>query len=316
MVLVPSHDVSSAHPWGTTTRGLISASRYLIIILVDRHAQHERIDRPSYRRTNAMLDRIEEYSTAVRSCRTMTHLFISAKLTPHFLARPIEIEGCCFLAVTMAQRRSVSNHSSSSSMSQAAPATDDGLAELLAPDGYYTYLEIPRESSSSPTDHSSPADPLTAVSIDKDLVKKNYRRLSRKHHPDRPNGSADTFRILHRAHKVLLDDKLRQQYDLLGIDLDEDEHDDNDHHEQDETTNTSNDNQTDNETDAEGKTDKPDGKKKQPKETPTILQELATTVMAAIMQVMVRTGELYSSGICRRFCKEASLTPCRLFFVP
>lgn len=43
-----------------------------------------------------------------------------------------------------------------------------------------------------------------------------------KHHPDRNGGDAETFRILNRAQLVLTTPKLRQQYDILGIDLDDD----------------------------------------------------------------------------------------------
>ena len=99
-----------------------------------------------------------------------------------------------------------------------------------------------------------------------------------------------------------MDDKLRQQYDLLGIDLDEDEVEtNNDHHHDDDGDEHDQQDDADNETNG-GKTDKkPDAKKtKKPQpnnETPSIFQELASTVMAAIMQVMVRTGELTYSCI-------------------
>ncbi len=79
----------------------------------------------------------------------------------------------------------------------------DAMMQLLRPDGYYTYLGILR-------DH-----------VDEDLIKKNYRRLSLKHHPDRNGGDAETFRILNRAQLVLTTPKLRQQYDILGLDLDD-----------------------------------------------------------------------------------------------
>jgi DnaJ-class molecular chaperone len=42
------------------------------------------------------------------------------------------------------------------------------MMQLLAPDGYYVYLKI---------------DKSTSTDIDEDLIKKNYRKLSLKHHP-------------------------------------------------------------------------------------------------------------------------------------
>lgn len=45
--------------------------------------------------------------------------------------------------------------------------------------------------------------------------------------PDKPSGDADTFRVLNRAQRVLMNPKLRQQYDILGIDLDDEEGDHN-----------------------------------------------------------------------------------------
>jgi hypothetical protein len=123
-----------------------------------------------------------------------------------------------------------------------APAPSEALLELLSPDGYYTYLGISKPGSQGPvTDTSSNGSgsssgssnsnaehkPLSgsssAPSIDEDAVKKNYRKLSLKHHPDKPKGDADTFRVLNRAQRVLMNPKLRQQYDILGIDLDDDE---------------------------------------------------------------------------------------------
>lgn len=88
--------------------------------------------------------------------------------------------------------------------------------ELIAPDGYYKYLGVEKP-------------------VDEDAVKKAYRKLSLKHHPDK-GGDADTFRLLNRAQKVLLDEKLRAQYDTLGIDLDDEtegaDNEDGDAHEQ------------------------------------------------------------------------------------
>jgi curved DNA-binding protein CbpA len=88
--------------------------------------------------------------------------------------------------------------------SKEVPPTDAKM-QLLSPDGYYTYLGVPRDN----------------VMVDEDLIKKNYRKLSLKHHPDRNGGDAETFRILNRAQLVLTTPKLRQQYDILGLDLDD-----------------------------------------------------------------------------------------------
>lgn len=44
----------------------------------------------------------------------------------------------------------------------------EAMMQLLAPDGYYAYLKIDKSASAE---------------IDEDLIKKNYRKLSLKHHP-------------------------------------------------------------------------------------------------------------------------------------
>ena len=44
----------------------------------------------------------------------------------------------------------------------------EAMMKLLAPDGYYAYLKVPKTPNAE---------------IDEDLVKKNYRKLSLKHHP-------------------------------------------------------------------------------------------------------------------------------------
>lgn len=78
---------------------------------------------------------------------------------------------------------------------------------MLAPDGYYNYLEISKDNSR--TGKETGDDSL--LQIDPDIVKRNYRKLSIKHHPDKPGGDADTFRVLKRAQTVLSNPKLRQQ---------------------------------------------------------------------------------------------------------
>jgi hypothetical protein len=122
------------------------------------------------------------------------------------------------------------------------------LLTLESPDGYYTYLSIEKSAE-----------------IDEELVKKNYRRLSLKHHPDRRGGDEETFRSLNRAQHVLLHAKLRQQYDILGFDLEEDEHHDNDVHEK-------------------------DRKEGEPPTSPdTIVSHMASASLAAILQALIRT---------------------------
>ena len=64
----------------------------------------------------------------------------------------------------------------SSSGSSESDKPSEAMMKLLAPDGYYAYLGIPKSATSEP---------------DEDLIKKNYRKLSLKHHPDK-GGDADT----------------------------------------------------------------------------------------------------------------------------
>lgn len=102
----------------------------------------------------------------------------------------------------------------------------EALIQLMSPDGYYTYLGIEKVRVS---DGGSPASTtqsrtLPAYSVDEDSVKKAYRKLSLRHHPDK-GGDVNTFRLLTRAQRVLIHPKLRAQYDNLGIDLDDDEED-------------------------------------------------------------------------------------------
>lgn len=158
------------------------------------------------------------------------------------------------------------------SSSDVSDAPSDALMELLAPDGYYTYLGVPKNSVATTEKKDDSAEERASLtaggapvsSVDEDLVKKNYRKLSLKHHPDRPRGDVETFRVLNRAHRVLMDPKLRKQYDILGIDLDDDdeEHPDKTENEEGEAPST-----------AQG-----------------IVQEIAGMALATIIQVAVRTG--------------------------
>lgn len=47
-------------------------------------------------------------------------------------------------------------------------------------------------------------------------VKRAYRRLAHKHHPDRPGGNAEKFKQINAAYEILSDREKRQQYDQYG----------------------------------------------------------------------------------------------------
>lgn len=153
----------------------------------------------------------------------------------------------------------MSASSSSSDASAMAPPTE-AMMELMAPDGYYRYLGIPKGVDG----------------VDEDVIKKNYRKLSLKHHPDRPNGDASTFRVLNRAQKVLTSQKLRQQYDILGIDLDDD-----DEHTATAATAGSNNGTDDSNDDTEQTTSQ------------GIVHEIASMALTTVLQMGVRTGTCY-----------------------
>lgn len=154
------------------------------------------------------------------------------------------------------------------------------LSQLLSPDGYYTYLNIPCPHLSNPNLNANSAPskdgPAQADAVDVDLVKKNYRRLSLKHHPDRRGGDPETFRVLNRAKKVLTTPKLRKQYDMLGLDLiDEDEHHADDGNAQDSSPQDG-----DGSNEGEHDSSSPD----------TVMSQLASVTLASILQVLVRTA--------------------------
>ena len=156
-----------------------------------------------------------------------------------------------------------------------AAAQHDALMDLLAPDGYYTYLGLDKATVVTPPSSSETGGLTNKGSggqIDKDAVKKAYRKLSLKHHPDK-GGDAETFKVLARAHKVLTTPKLREQYDILGIDLDDDAtHNDDgnpaDHHNEEENG----------------------GGDSTPSTAQGIVQEIASMALTSIIQLTVRTG--------------------------
>jgi DnaJ domain len=195
----------------------------------------------------------------------------------------------------------------SSSPTKVSSSSDDSkvLLELMSPDGYYRYLGVTKpstetamlrpeadstNSSSSKTSSSSDgkkdSKSSTTANASKnstvsqeyiDQVKKSYRKLSLKHHPDKSGGNVDTFRLLNRAQRVLLDTKLRAQYDLLGIDLD----DDDDVVENDTTeSDASKHNHSNDDDKGRSSSSSPQG----------ILQEIANNVLAGVLQLGVRTS--------------------------
>lgn len=180
-----------------------------------------------------------------------------------------------------------------SSTVQSLP-TEEALQILLSPDGYYTYLAISKPSPDAyglkyqetmsagmASASSSSADSI----VDLDQVKKNYRRLSLKHHPDRKTGDAEAFRMLNRAKIVLSSPKLRREYDLIGLDLDDDAEEENGHHHGD-----SSDSKNDEKSGEEGEAHDEDEKDKNSSKTETVMGHLASVTLAAVLQVVVRTA--------------------------
>jgi DnaJ domain len=156
--------------------------------------------------------------------------------------------------------------------------SDNALILLLEPDGYYRYLGVvkPLDDASFRPEAAATGSASTAAtsngtaSIDEESIKKNYRKLSLRHHPDK-GGDPNTFRMLNRAYRVLMNPNLRQQYDILGIDLD-DEDEGNTHQ------------------DGDNKTDAEDSK--ETSSTQRIVQEIGSTVLHFVLSFGFRTREL------------------------
>src|SRR3972149_3098316 len=57
-------------------------------------------------------------------------------------------------------------------------------------------------------------------SVDAEAIKRAYRRLARKYHPDvnKGKGAAERFKEINEAYEVLSDPEKRKRYDMLGAD--------------------------------------------------------------------------------------------------
>lgn len=152
---------------------------------------------------------------------------------------------------------------------------NSALRVLQSPDGYYTYLGIKQLLSTADGD------------LDQDQVQKHYRRLSLRHHPDRKDGDAETFRMLNRAKKVLTTKRLRKQYDLIGLDLMDEEN------EEDKSSNNSSDDK------AQKKENSEHGDNASPPHS--VISHLASATLGSILQVLIRTVMLclLSTFLCR-----------------
>ena len=51
-----------------------------------------------------------------------------------------------------------------------------------------------------------------------DEIKKAYRKLAMKHHPDKPGGDPEKFKAINQAHETLSDPDKRARYDQFGTD--------------------------------------------------------------------------------------------------
>lgn len=53
-------------------------------------------------------------------------------------------------------------------------------------------------------------------SSSKEEIKKAFRKLAQKHHPDKPDGNESKFKEVNEAYTILSDDKKRAEYDQFG----------------------------------------------------------------------------------------------------
>src|SRR3989344_9190554 len=65
-----------------------------------------------------------------------------------------------------------------------------------------------------------PADYYETLGVSRsatqDEIKKAYRKLAHKHHPDKGGGYEEKFKEINNAYEVLRDAKKRAQYDQFG----------------------------------------------------------------------------------------------------
>lgn len=188
-----------------------------------------------------------------------------------------------------------SNGSSASSAVKNDPtplSSEEAQKVLLSPDGYYSYLNIPAPNPAPahlPSSFSTKKD--AEPTIDLDRVKRNYRRLSLRHHPDRRGGDPEAFRLLNRAKVVLSSPKLRREYDLVGLDLD----DDAEEHEHEEAERSSGEG-SNGDADSDNATSD-EGKEGGGSTADTVMSHLASATLATILQVAVRTAMMAAVAV-------------------
>jgi len=70
--------------------------------------------------------------------------------------------------------------------------------------------------STDMTDHYETLGVSRGASVDE--IKKAYRKLAMKYHPDKQGGDADKFKAINHAHEILSDPDKRARYDQFGTD--------------------------------------------------------------------------------------------------
>jgi len=113
-----------------------------------------------------------------------------------------------------------------------------------------------------------------------------------KHHPDKPSGDVDTFRTLKRAQTVLSNPNLRKQYDILGLDLDDDEVQQND----------------------SGGAENEDNAAQSQTASQTIVQDIASAALTAVLQFGVRTGTFCCAFVTLQQRREGRNCSCQFEF--